>query len=464
MYTMKARTGAKAYLQYLLVRVIFAVMEIFPIEWNLRTARLAARLWPKLMRRHRDRAIAHLTQALGESLSREQIERLADRCLQNVAMFAVEAVCLPRRITPSTWSRYVRLTGFEEGLKVMLAGKGAIMVTAHYGSFELMGHLLAALSFDIVAVMRPLDNVYLNRFVVRSRQTHGLKLLDKKGAAARAEKMLTEGYLLAFIGDQDAGRKGMFVDFFGQPASTYKSIGLLAMSVKCPIVVAYARRLGDVGRYDVSVPRVIHPHEWQEQDDPLRWITQTYTTAIEEFVRADPEQYLWIHRRWKSKPRVKRMSTKQATFGAGCFWGVEAMFRKIDGVTDAAVGYCGGSTDAPSYEEVCSDTTAHAEVVQVTFDPARVSYEQLLEVFWNGHDPTTLNRQGPDVGSQYRSVVFYHNEKQRAAATSSKGKLDASGRFDRPIVTEIVPAAAFHRAEEYHQQYLEKQGRTSCSI
>jgi peptide-methionine (S)-S-oxide reductase len=156
--------------------------------------------------------------------------------------------------------------------------------------------------------------------------------------------------------------------------------------------------------------------------------------------------------------------TSKATFGAGCFWGVEAAFRQIEGVVDTAVGYAGGHQPDPTYRDVCTDRTGHAEVVQVEYDPARVSYGQLLDVFWENHDPTTLNRQGPDVGTQYRSVVFYHDEEQRAAAEESKQRLDASGRFRRPIVTQVVPAAPFYRAEEYHQRYLEKRGLASCHI
>jgi peptide-methionine (S)-S-oxide reductase len=156
--------------------------------------------------------------------------------------------------------------------------------------------------------------------------------------------------------------------------------------------------------------------------------------------------------------------TSKATFGAGCFWGVEANFRSVEGVVDTAVGYAGGHRPDPTYRDVCTDRTGHAEVVQVEYDPARVSYEKLLDIFWENHDPTTLNRQGPDVGTQYRSVVFYHDEDQRAAAEDSKRRLDGSGRFSRPIVTQIVPAAPFYRAEEYHQRYLEKRGLASCHI
>jgi len=153
---------------------------------------------------------------------------------------------------------------------------------------------------------------------------------------------------------------------------------------------------------------------------------------------------------------------RKATFAAGCFWGVEEAFRRVEGVTNATVGYTGGTRLNPTYQDVCSGRTRHAEAVEVEFDPARVSYERLLEVFWQIHDPTTLNRQGPDVGTQYRSAIFYHDAEQKSAAEASKEKLQASCR--RPIVTEITPAETFYRAEEYHQRYLEKSGRSGCSI
>jgi peptide-methionine (S)-S-oxide reductase len=155
---------------------------------------------------------------------------------------------------------------------------------------------------------------------------------------------------------------------------------------------------------------------------------------------------------------------EKATFGAGCFWGVEAAFRELKGVVSTAVGYAGGAHPNPTYQDVCSDETGHAEVVEVEFDPSQVSYDDLLRVFWENHDPTTLNRQGPDVGTQYRSVIFYHDAAQQAAAEASKAALAKSGRYRRPIVTEILPAPEFWRAEEYHQQYLEKRGQTHCRI
>ena len=154
----------------------------------------------------------------------------------------------------------------------------------------------------------------------------------------------------------------------------------------------------------------------------------------------------------------------KATFGAGCFWGVEAAYRQIPGVLSTAVGYLGGTYENPTYHDVCTGRTGHAEVVQVDYDPSRITYDDLLTVFWEKHDPTTLNRQGPDIGTQYRSAIFYHDDEQKDAAIKSKEERERSGRYKRPIVTEITPATEFYMAEDYHQQYLEKRGLSSCHI
>jgi peptide-methionine (S)-S-oxide reductase len=162
---------------------------------------------------------------------------------------------------------------------------------------------------------------------------------------------------------------------------------------------------------------------------------------------------------------VAERNLEKATFAAGCFWGVEAAFRQVEGVVDTVVGYTGGKKERPTYEEVSSGTTGHAEAVQVTFDPARVPYERLLSVFWSIHDPTQVNRQGPDIGTNYRSAIFYHTPAQKAAAEASKEALGRSGKFgNRPIATEIVPASAFWRAEEYHQRYFVKHGFRGCHL
>ena len=155
---------------------------------------------------------------------------------------------------------------------------------------------------------------------------------------------------------------------------------------------------------------------------------------------------------------------EKATFAAGCFWGVEVTFRNVEGVIDTQVGYTGGHVEHPSYRQVCTGMTGHAEAVEVTFDPQQVSYEQLLDVFWSSHNPTTRNRQGPDIGPQYRSAIFFHSPEQEQAALASIQRLEREGRFRKPIVTEVVPASTFWPAEEYHQQYLVKRGMASCRI
>lgn len=160
----------------------------------------------------------------------------------------------------------------------------------------------------------------------------------------------------------------------------------------------------------------------------------------------------------------RRDNLQKAVFAAGCFWSVEAAFRKLKGVVSTAVGYTGGTLENPGYEQVCTGRTGHAEAVEVTFDPELISYDDLLNVFWDIHDPTTLNRQGPDIGKQYRSAVFFYTPEQEAAARIAKEKLQASGRYENVVVTEITPASTFYLAEDYHQQYLEKRGLASCRI
>ncbi|MGH9513995.1 MAG: peptide-methionine (S)-S-oxide reductase MsrA [Terriglobales bacterium] len=154
----------------------------------------------------------------------------------------------------------------------------------------------------------------------------------------------------------------------------------------------------------------------------------------------------------------------KATFAAGCFWGVEATFRQLPGVSATRVGYTGGKMENPTYKDVCTDTTGHAEAVEVEYDPAKISYDKLLDVFWENHDPTQLNRQGPDFGKQYRSAIFFHDAEQERAAKASKDALGKSRRYSKPIVTQIVPAEKFYEAEDYHQQYLEKRGLATCHI
>jgi len=295
--------GVIPWLIYAGLRLFVAILYMFPVDWNLRTARLIGRIWWSLIPRHRERARSHLRLAYGDALPDAEVDRIALRSMQHLVMLTFEMAFAPRLIDEWTWAKYVKPVGIGEALRVLLDGRGALLLTGHFGNWELAGYLLATYGFDVVAIMRPLDNLYLNRFVVATRERRGLRLLDKKGASAHAEEVLREGSTLGFIADQNAGRKGMFVDFFGRKASTYKSIGLLAMRMEVPIIVGYARRVGDGFAYEVGVQRIIRPREWADKDDPLRWITQEYTSAIETVVRANPDQYLWIHQRWRSRPK-----------------------------------------------------------------------------------------------------------------------------------------------------------------
>lgn len=303
---MPAKSGFGAWLWYALFRVLTPFVLVFPIDANLATARWAGRCYARLRTRHRARAVEHIRAAYGHALPPDRAEEVAGRSIEHLAMFAMEALCAPRLITRWTWNRYIRVVNFEPVVRILLSGRGAILITGHFGNWELLGHLFACLGFDMTAVMRPLDNVHLNEYLVRTRATHGLQLLDKKGASAAAADCLQRGGLLGIIADQDAGRKGVFVDFFGRPASSYKMIALLAMETQSPIVVGYARRLGPRFQYEAGLERVIEPQEWRDRPDPLRWITQTWSSAIESIARRDPQQYLWIHRRWKTQPRRAR--------------------------------------------------------------------------------------------------------------------------------------------------------------
>ena len=299
---MRAHKPAMEWLTYVAVRFAAMIFLMFPIDWNLWTARLMGRIWHRLIPRHRQRAREHLRRAFPEA-DEAWIKGMALACMQQEVSVAMETFFTPRLINEWTWPKYVTLREMRPALDVLLSDRGAILITGHYGSWELCGFMLATIGLPVTAVMRPLDNPYFNDFLVNVRAHRGLRLLDKKGASGEAEAIVNGGGILAFIADQNAGHKGLFVDFFGRAAATYKSIGLLAIQARVPVIVGYARRISSGFRYEVGVNRVIQPVEWEGRPDELRWITQEYTAAIEAFVREAPEQYLWLHRRWKSRPK-----------------------------------------------------------------------------------------------------------------------------------------------------------------
>lgn len=299
--------------EYVAMRAWVLVIGCFPVEMNLRTARLMGRLWWLFAKRHRERSMDNLRPALGDRYSEAQLRNIARRSLEHFAqLYLVELALTPRLINEWSWARHVELDNLGPALALLLQRRGAILLTAHFGNYELLGYTICRLGVPLTAIMRPLDNPLLNRYLLRSREAGGLSLLYKKGVMAQAPAVVAGGGGLCFIADQDAGRKGLFVDFFGRPASTYKSIGLLAMKQRVPIVVGYGARVRRGFHYRLAVERIIQPEEWDAQDDPLRWITQTFSHALEAAIRRWPEQYLWMHRRWKHQPQEKRRAAATA--------------------------------------------------------------------------------------------------------------------------------------------------------
>jgi len=292
--------------EYAAIRLWALVIGCFPIDANLATARWLGRLWWWLIPRHRDRALDNLRRSLGDRYSETELRRIARASMEHfVELYSVEFLLTPRLINPWSWSRYVELGNLGRALRELLSDHGVIMLTGHFGNYELLGATLCRLGLPLVAIMRPLDNPLVNAFLVASRERTGLRLLYKKGASAAAADVLASGGTLCFIADQDAGRKGLYVDFFGRKASTYKSIGLLAMQQRVPIIVGTATRTGRGFRYRIDVERIIQPSEWENRIDPLLWITQEFTHALENAIRRAPEQYLWVHRRWKHQPKPR---------------------------------------------------------------------------------------------------------------------------------------------------------------
>lgn len=290
-------------LQYLGLRLVTMGLHCFPVERNLRTARLLGNFMYVVDRKHRERALANLRRSFPR-MSEAQRKDLARQSMQQLFMLFVEVLFTTRLVHIDTWAKFVELGAFQEALSLLLRpNQGVILLTGHYGNWEILGYVMATLGFDSTAVARPLDNPYVNRWLLGVREKKGQRIIAKKGATGEITEVLGQGGAVALIADQNAGSKGIFVDFFGRKASTYKSIGLLAMEYDVPIVVGYARRMDGQFRFQCAAQDIIRPEDWKTQEDPLRYITQRYTRAIEDFVREDPGQYLWVHRRWKTRPK-----------------------------------------------------------------------------------------------------------------------------------------------------------------
>ena len=299
----KPRNKVVDMLMYVVLRTVAGLLHALPLETLYRGAALVAELIFRFDHKHRKRALGHLRRSYPHWDER-QVERVARASMRSLAWMGIEFLLITRKIGPNTWRRHVRLGNISQALRLLVEHKtGVIFLTGHFGNWEVTGYTLAILGFKSVAVARPLNNPYLNRWALGRREAGGMRILDKKGAAMEVDSILAAGGAVGFIADQDAGRRGIFVDFFGRPASTFKSIALMAMRHEVPIIVGAARRLAPRFQFEIGAERIISPHEWADEKDPMRWITQEYTTALEEMVRRDPDQYLWAHRRWKHRPK-----------------------------------------------------------------------------------------------------------------------------------------------------------------
>jgi len=290
------------WLTYLALRILVLFLYLFDVEASLNFACFLGRMLWKYYHRGRERALDNLRASYPEK-TEEWIWQTGRRSFEHIAMLSVDMLFTPRLVKKHNWRDYSTFKTAERAKWLMKQGKGMIMVAAHYGNFEIMGYMLGLFGFNIYSIARPLDNKFISRYLYGVRRRVGQKIIDKKGAAELMGDIASTGSTLCFIADQDAGKKGIFVDFFGRKASTYKSIGLLAITNNIPIAVGYSRRIDNRFFFEIGVPRIIFPEEWADKDDPLEWVTAEYTKAIEGFVREDPSQYWWLHRRWKHRPK-----------------------------------------------------------------------------------------------------------------------------------------------------------------
>jgi len=304
----KVRNKLVDYLTYLTLRLLAMAVHLAGAEASYRVAAWAGNLMYRFDRRHRERAIENLRASFPD-FGEQRLHDVAKASMRSMAYLAVDLLLTTRMLRPNSWRRYVELGNLAEGVRLAIKREtGVVVVSGHFGGWEIFGYTTALAGIDSYALARALDNPYLNDYLLGIRQRGGMRILDKFGAMARMDGIMRRRMPVGFIADQDAGLRGIFVDFFGRKASTYKAPGLTAMRYNAPVVVAYGRRLGEQFRFELGVARIIYPHEWATRKDPLRWITQEYTTALEGVIRSAPQQYLWTYRRWKSRPPAENAS------------------------------------------------------------------------------------------------------------------------------------------------------------
>jgi KDO2-lipid IV(A) lauroyltransferase len=291
--------------QYLGTRLAAMLLTMFDVDTNLRTASQIGRTMYAWDRRHRERACGSISTSFPE-WSAQKVDRIARQSFEHFMQLAVEVLHIPRVLLADTWPQRLRTTAMDKNLVMLNARQPMIFITGHLGNWEVTGHLLGMLGHRIEAIARPLDNHLINHWLMSKRQANSLRIITKWNATERMVRVLDDGGTLGFIADQNAGDKGLFVPFFGRLASTYKSIGLLALNRQLPVVCGYAQRVGPGFRYEMGCQDIIWPQDWANQRDPLFYITARYSRALELMIRRFPEQYLWMHRRWKSRPRHER--------------------------------------------------------------------------------------------------------------------------------------------------------------
>jgi KDO2-lipid IV(A) lauroyltransferase len=308
---MKApRNRVLDYAVYLLVRGVVATCQAIPIGVCYRLADGLAWLAYQIDRRHRQVALENLRHAFGDAWTDAERDRVVRAVYRHFLRMVMEMLHIPRALHLETWRDHVELGGQGPILDRFLDGGPMILVTGHFGNWEMMGYLFGLYGFPSSTIYRPLDNPYLDRYIKEFRGATGQQLIPKKGGSEQMVAVLEGGGLLSALADQDAGAKGLFVDFFGRPASTFKALALMAIQYQAPIAVGGARRIGPGFRYEIHCEELIEPAEWACVPDPVRWITQRYTSALERLIRRSPEQYLWLHRRWKHQLQPRGRAAK----------------------------------------------------------------------------------------------------------------------------------------------------------
>jgi KDO2-lipid IV(A) lauroyltransferase len=301
----RPRRKSVDYLVYVAVRLVVCVAQMMTVDQSYAFARWLAKALYLVDKRHRVVGMENLRHAFGDRYTEAERDRIVRGVYEHFCMMLMEILHIPRKLHPTTWRDRITLVGHAPVLDRLMSGGPMILLSGHFGNWEMAGYLFGVFGFPPNSVARTLDNPYLDDFLRRFRERTGQKMIPKNGGYDQMLEVLRDGGILSFLADQDAGQRGLYVDFFGRPASTHKAIALLAIEHNAPVVVGYARRVGPGFRYEVGCDAIIEPHEWSGDADDVRLLTQRYTSSLEAVIRRSPEQYLWLHRRWKHQPKPK---------------------------------------------------------------------------------------------------------------------------------------------------------------